>query len=40
MEQIVEMREMVSQGKMRRANSQELEAGALVVKDGSYVGWV
>jgi len=39
-EQIAEMREMVSQGKMRRANSQELESGVLVAKDGGYVGWV
>jgi SpoVK/Ycf46/Vps4 family AAA+-type ATPase len=39
-EQIAEMREMVSQGKMRRANSQKLEADALVAKDGEYVGWV
>ena len=39
-EQIAEMREMVSQGKMRRANSQELGADALVAKNGEYVGWV
>ena len=40
LDQIAEMREMVSQGKMRRANSQELEAGALVVKDGGQIEWV
>ena len=39
-EQIVLMREVVSQGKMRRANSQELEAGALVAKDGWQIAWV
>ena len=39
-EQIAEMREMVSQGKMRCANSQELEAGALVVKGGGQIEWV
>ncbi len=39
-EQIAEMREKVSQGKMRRANSQEPGVGALVAKNGEYVGWV
>ena len=31
---------MVSQGKMRGANSQELEGGALVVKGGGQIEWV
>jgi len=37
---IEEMRETVSQGKIRLANSQELEVGLLVAKGGEYIGWV
>ncbi len=39
-EQIADMREMVSQGKMRAANSQEFGAGVLAVKGGSQLEWV
>jgi len=39
-EQIAEMRKMVSEGKMRQANSQEFEGGALVAKDGGLIEWV
>ena len=39
-EQIVMMREVVSQGKMRRANSQKLEGDALGAKDGGQILWV
>lgn len=39
-ERIAEMRAVVSEGKMRRANSQEFEEGILVAKDGGYLGWV